>query len=126
MFSPAYNSAVEYAAEVVKAVRESGYERDYPLEQLICQSARIGETLLMAEISRDIVSRSEYQSNMENSYKDAIKCAHSSLYWIDILERIDTYGLIPFASLKEKCEALQVVLRGGIAALDLLLGKRRF
>ena len=126
MFSPAYNQAMEFAAAVVQAVKASGYVMDYPLEQLISESARIGEKLLAAEVSKEMVPSQTFQSNMETSYKDAMKYSHLSLYWMDILEASGSYSLISFASIREKCESLQGMLRSGMKALELLLGKRRF
>lgn len=126
MFSPAYNEAVKFAAAVVQAVKASGYVIDYPLEQLISESARIGEKLLLAEVSQQMVSSHTFQSNMEASYKDGIKYSHLSLYWMDILEESGSYDQIPFASIREKCESLQGVLRSGMKAIELLLGKDRF
>ena len=126
MFSPAYNEAMEFAAAVVQAVKASGYVIDYPLEQLISESARIGEKLLAAEVSQEMVHSHTFQSNMEESYKDAMKYSHLSLYWMNILEASGSYSLISFASIREKCESLQGLLRSGMKALELLLGKRRF
>ena len=126
MFSPAYNEAMEFAAAVVQAVKASGYVMDYPLEKLISESARIGEKLLSAEVSKEMVPNHTFQSNVENSYKDALNSSHLSLYWMDILEASGSYSLISYASIREKCESLQGVLRSGMKTLELLLGKRRF
>ena len=126
MYSPAYNEAMEFAAAVIQAVKASGYVMDYPLEQLISESARIGEKLLAAEVSQEMVPSHTFQSNMEESYKDAMKYSHLSLYWMNILEASGSYSLISFASIREKCEGLQGLLRSGMKALELLLGKRRF
>ena len=49
MFSAAYNQTMEFAVAVVQAVKANGYVMDYPLEQLISESARIGEKLLAAD-----------------------------------------------------------------------------
>lgn len=126
MFSHAFNEAMEFAAAVVQAVKASGYEMDYPLEQLISESARIGEKLMTAEVPKEMVPSHTYQSNLEDSYKDGLKYSHLSLYWIDILEASGCYNQIPFTLIREKCESLQGVLRSGMKALELLLGKRRF
>ena len=126
MYSPAYNEAMEFAAAVIQAVKASGYVMDYPLEQLISESARIGEKLLAAEVSQEMVPSHTFQSNMEESYKDGIRCSHLSLYWMDILEASGSYSQIPFALIREKCESLQGLLRSGMKTFELLLGKRRF
>ncbi|MDE6537194.1 MAG: hypothetical protein K2M13_04060 [Muribaculaceae bacterium] len=126
MFSPAYNAAVEFAAAIIKGVKESGYEMDYPLGQLISESACIGEKLLSAEISKELVPGHKFQSNLEESYKDGIRYLYLSLYWIEILETSGCYSQIPFPSIKEKWETLQGLLRSGMKVFELMLGKGKF
>ncbi|MDE6481168.1 MAG: hypothetical protein K2L45_12965 [Muribaculaceae bacterium] len=48
MKTPAYNEAMDYALAVLKAVKESGYEMDYPLEQFVNVSICIGANLARA------------------------------------------------------------------------------
>lgn len=101
MKSPAYNEAMDYALEVLKAIKESGYEQDFPLEQFLNASMRIGACLAMCETSVD-------HEEMSEAYDEANINANRSIYWAEILGRIEDYEKIPFDSLRKKCENLQV------------------
>ncbi len=69
MKSVAYSDAMDYALEVLKAVKESGYEMDYPLEQFVNVSIRIGANLARAEVSMDPqVQAEEYWEAQRNAY----------------------------------------------------------
>ncbi len=100
MKSPAYNKAMDYALAVLKAVKESGYEMDYPLEQFVNVSIRIGANLARAEASM-------YPENEVEEYKEEAEGnAYRSIYWGDILCHLEEYNRIPFESLRRKCESL--------------------
>ncbi len=106
MKSVAYNGAMDYTLEVLKAVKESGYEMDYPLEQFVNVSIRIGANLARAEVSMDTEDQAE-------EYKEAERNAYRSIYWGDILAHLEEYDRIPFESLRKKCESLYAILSEG-------------
>ncbi len=103
MKSVAYNEAMDYALEVLKAVKESGYEMDYPLEQFVNASIRIGANLARAEVSMDPEDQAE-------EYREAQRNAYRSIYWGDILGHLEEYNRIPFESLRRKCESVYAIL----------------
>lgn len=103
MKSPAYNEAMDYALAVLKAVKESGYEMDYPLEQFVNVSIRIGANLARAEVSMDPEDQAE-------EYKEAGRNAYRSIHWGDILGHLEEYDLISFESIRKKCEDLYAIL----------------
>ncbi len=103
MKTPAYDEAMDYALAVLKAVKESGYEMDYPLEQFVNVSIRIGANLARAEASMDPEDQAE-------EYKEAERYAYRSIYWGDILGYLEEYDRIPFESLRKKCESLYSIL----------------
>ncbi len=103
MKSVAYNEAMEYALDVLKAVKESGYEMDYPLEQFVNVSIRIGANIARSEVSMDTEDQAE-------EYKEAERNAYRSIYWGDILAHLEEYDHIPFESLRKKCESLYAIL----------------
>ncbi len=102
MKSVAYNEAIDYALEVLKAVKESGYEMDYQLEQFVNVSIRIGANLARAEASMDPEDQAE-------EYKEAERNAYRSIYLGDILAHLEEYNRIPFETLRQKCESLHVM-----------------
>ncbi len=104
MKSVAYNEAMDYALEVLRAVKESGYEMDYALEQFVKVSIRIGANLAGAEVSMDPEDQAE-------EYKEAGRNAYRSIYWGDILSHLEEYNRIPFESLRKKCERLYVIFK---------------
>ncbi len=53
MKNVAYNKAMDYALDVLKAVKESGYKLDYPLEQFVNVSIRIGACVAKVEVASD-------------------------------------------------------------------------
>ncbi len=104
MKSVAYNEAIDYALDVLKAIKDSGYEMDYPLEQFVNVSIRIGANLARAEVSIEPEDKAE-------EYKEAERNAYRSIYWGDILAHLEEYERIPFESLRKKCEHLHVMCR---------------
>lgn len=106
MKSVAYNEAIDYALDVLKAVKESGYEMDYPLEQFVNVSIRIGANLARAEVSMDPEDQAE-------EYKEAERNAYRSIYWGDILVHLEEYSRISFDTLRKKCESLYAILNDG-------------
>lgn len=119
MGSPAYKSSMDYAIDVLKAVKESGYDMDYPLEQFVKVSVCIGASLASAETPVG-------QKEMHEAYKEAYTNACRSIYWSDILGQIDDYKQIPFETLRKKCEALQSMLSDGVKLMGRLTGNRLF
>lgn len=100
MKSEAYNEAMDYALDVLKAVKESGCEMmDYALEQFVNVSIRIGANLAKAEVSMEPEDRAD-------EYKEAEMNVVRSIYWSDILGKLEDYKFIPFDSLRKKCESL--------------------
>ncbi len=102
MKSVAYNEAMEYALDVLKAVKESGYEMDYPLEQFVNVSIRIGACVAKVEVASDF-------EEMFKAADEAKMNACESIYLADVLSRIEEYKRIPFESLRQKCESLHVM-----------------
>ena len=119
MSSPAYNSAMGYAVDVLKAVKKSGYEMDYPLQQFVNVSVNIGASLSRAEIPTS-------QKEMQEAYKEANMNAYRSIYWSAILGQLEEYQRIPFDELRKKCEELQVMLDNGVKLMSHLTGNRLF
>lgn len=116
MKSPAYNEAMAYAVEVLKAIRESGCEMDYPLKQFVDVSVHIGVALARAESPVD-------KKDMLEAYREANMDATRSIYWADILSQIEDYGCIPFDTLRKKCESLQGMLDSGVKLIGNLTGR---
>ncbi len=98
----AYNETMDYSLKVLKAVKESGYEMDYPLEQFVNVSIRIGACVAKVEVA-------SYFEEMFKAADEAKMNACQSLYLADVLSRIEEYKRIPFESLRKKCESLHVM-----------------
>lgn len=70
MKSVAYNEAMDYALDVLKAVKESGYEMDYLLHQFVNVSIRIGANLAREEASMGPDDKAEeYKEAERNAYR---------------------------------------------------------
>lgn len=110
---------MDYAIEVMKAIKESGYEIDYPLEQYINVSTRIGADLSRTEFAGG-------QDEFVEAYKEASMNAFRSIYRADILSELEDYSRIPFAALREKCQNLQAHIDSSIKVLGTLTGRRMF
>ncbi len=113
MRSVAYKEAMSYALDVLKAVKESGYEMDYPLEQFVNVSVSIGANLASAESCNNPEEKAE-------QYKEAGRNACRSIYWGDLLYHLDEYDRISFESLGIKCERLYEMLKSGNSENDIL------
>ncbi len=74
MKNVAYNEAMDYALDVLKAVKESGYKMDYPLEQFVNVSIRIGANLARAEVSMDPEDQAEEYKEAERNAKAYTQC----------------------------------------------------
>lgn len=114
--SQVYNEYFDYAIEVIKTVKESGYEVDYELEQFLIASTRIGATLAQADAPID-------QKDLLQTYKEAEMEAAKAIYWIDVLGHLDIYNAIPFESLRKKCESVHGMILSSIKIMDKLMGR---
>lgn len=103
MKNPTDKAAMDYAVEVLKAIKESGCEMDWPLEQYVKASIRIGAELARGEVSLD-------QEAMLQSYKEAEMNAYRSIYLSDILGQLEDYSAIPFETLRKQCERLHEMI----------------
>ena len=122
MKSPVGHEAKRYAIDVIKtikAIKESGCDIDYPLEQFMCASTRIGVA----------IARYEHSVNQEEvleSYKEANRYASASLYWLEILEEINNYDQIPYEPFKKQCKSILSMINDGVKLIENLLGRRHF
>ena len=122
MKSPIGQEAKRYAIDVVKTVKaitESGCDMDYPLEQFMHASTRIGVA----------IARYEHSTNQEEvleSYKEANRYASASIYWLEILEEINNYDQIPYEPFKKQCKSILSMINDGVKLIENLLGRRHF
>lgn len=72
MGSSAYNLAIDYAIQVLKTIKDSGYEMDYLHEQFVNVSIQIGRYLARTDASIDQEEINKCKSFYEMLY-DRIK-----------------------------------------------------
>lgn len=119
MKSPVYNEAMAFAINVLNAVKSYGNEMDYPLEEFVNASIRIGASLSEAETLGD-------PEAVRHAYKEANANCLKSAYWMELLSKLDDYESLSFEKLQKQCSDIQGMITSGLEMVAMLTGKRRY
>lgn len=116
---PAQIEAINLSVEILKSIKTSGHDLDYPLSEFLKVSLRIGESLAIFDSTKD-------NDEQQKAYKEAYINAIRAIYLSEILERIEDYENIPFDKLREKIVEIQDMIQAGMHIMNRLMGRRSF